>query len=37
MIKQYNNSKDFMKHSKGRGGLGDFFRRISGGGSLGGG
>lgn len=38
MIKQYNNSKDFMKHSKGRGGLGDFFRRFSGGGAgLGGG
>jgi signal recognition particle subunit SRP54 len=31
MIKQYNNSKDFMKHNKGRGGLGDFFRRFGGG------
>ncbi len=37
MIKQYNNSKDFMKHSKGRGGLGDFFRRFGGGGGAGGG
>ncbi|HEX2557431.1 MAG TPA: signal recognition particle receptor subunit alpha [Nitrososphaera sp.] len=33
MIKQYNASKDFMKHSKGRGGgLGDFFRKFGGGG-----
>jgi signal recognition particle subunit SRP54 len=31
MIKQYNTSKDFMKHNKGRGGLGDFFRRFGGG------
>lgn len=31
MIKQYNTSKDFMKHSKGRGGLGDFFRKFGGG------
>jgi signal recognition particle subunit SRP54 len=31
MIKQYNASKDFMKHSKGRGGgLGDFFRKFGG-------
>jgi len=36
MIKQYNNSREFMKHNKARGGLGDFFRRI-GGSSLGGG
>jgi signal recognition particle subunit SRP54 len=35
MVKQYNTSKDFMKHSKGRGGLGDFFRKF-GGGNLGG-
>jgi signal recognition particle subunit SRP54 len=32
MIKQYNTSKDIMKHNKGRGGLGDFFRRLGGGG-----
>jgi signal recognition particle subunit SRP54 len=33
MVKQYNASKDFMKHSKGRGvGLGDFFRKFGGGG-----
>lgn len=31
MIKQYNTSKDIMKHNKGRGGLGDFFRRFGGG------
>nr|AFK24870.1 signal recognition particle protein [uncultured archaeon] len=31
MIKQYNTSKDFMKHNKGRGGLGDLFRRFGGG------
>jgi signal recognition particle subunit SRP54 len=35
MIKQYNTSKDIIKHNKGRGGLGDLFRRF-GGGSLGG-
>ncbi len=33
MIKQYNASKDIMKHSKGRGGgLGDLFRKFGGGG-----
>jgi signal recognition particle subunit SRP54 len=32
MIKQYNTSKDFMKRNKGRGGLGDLFRRFGGGG-----
>jgi signal recognition particle subunit SRP54 len=35
MIKQYNTSKDIIKHNKGRGGLGDLFRRF-GGGNLGG-
>ena len=31
MIKQYNTSKDIIKHNKGRGGLGDLFRRFGGG------
>ena len=31
MIKQYNTSKDIIKHNKGRGGLGDLFRRLGGG------
>ena len=31
MIKQYNASKDIIKHNKGRGGLGDLFRRFGGG------
>ena len=35
MIKQYNTSKDIIKHNKGRGGLGDLFRKF-GGGNLGG-
>jgi signal recognition particle subunit SRP54 len=35
MIRQYNTSKDIIKHNKGRGGLGDLFRRF-GGGNLGG-
>ncbi|MEM3094007.1 MAG: signal recognition particle receptor subunit alpha [Nitrososphaera sp.] len=30
MIKQYNTSKDIIKHNKGRGGLGDLFRRFGG-------
>lgn len=32
MIKQYNTSKDIIKHNKGRGGLGDLFRKFGGGG-----
>ena len=35
MIKQYNTSKDIIKHNKGRGGLGDLFRKF-GGGNIGG-
>jgi signal recognition particle subunit SRP54 len=31
MIKQYNTSKDIIKHNKGRGGLGELFRRFGGG------
>ncbi|HEX2014670.1 MAG TPA: signal recognition particle protein Srp19, partial [Nitrososphaera sp.] len=30
MIKQYNTSKDIIKHNKGRGGLGDLFRKFGG-------